>query len=258
MKFERLTEKSLPLWQKPLEIFETNFRYPLGNDEFTISHGKNYLSFVERIGPHATYCAHIGNTVIAVGGGTISRRFKVWYLCDMKVHPEHRGKKIPRKLFQKFFLFNYLKCRRGFALNMESSDGKKNPITKILETLPWTPLHIGARIHFFYEDHKSTKDALKILNRPNAHFSSLSGKKDLILKSTGAPIPLLHFEWGDTAPDFASAFPQEGMLHMWCLPVNDPKILQLERKGILPKASGLIYHHGMKNFSWKELRTSEL
>jgi hypothetical protein len=68
-----------------------------------------------------------------------------------------------------------------------------------METLPWTPLKVGAKILFFYEDYSSTKAALKILNRPNAHFSSLAGKKDLILKSTGAPIPLLHLEWGDPA-----------------------------------------------------------
>jgi hypothetical protein len=140
---------------------------------------------------------------------------------------------------------------------MVNSNGVKNPITKIMESLPWTPLKVGARILFFYEDAQSTKAALKILNRPNAHFSTLSGKKDLILKSTGLPIPLLHLEWGDSAKDAVHG-PVEGKLHMWCLPASDPKIVHLERAGIKPKASGLIYHHGMKDFSWDELRTSEL
>lgn len=258
MKFVRLTTSSLKHWQRPLEEFESVFRYPLGTDEFSISHGKDYLAFVKRIGSHTTYCSHIDHKIIAVGGGTISRRHKAWYLCDMKVHPDHRGKKIPRKLFTRYFLPNYLRCRRGYALNMESSDGKENPIRKIMENLPWTPLKTGARIHFYYEDEIAASVALRILNRPNSHFSSLAGKKDLVLKSSGTPIPLLHLEWGEKAEDFHSHSPQKGKLHMWCLPASDQRVPQLERAGILPKASGLIYHHGMNGFDWSDLRTSEL
>lgn len=258
MKFTKLTDSTLAAHQKKLEEFEAIFRYPMGDDEFSISHGKDYLAFVKRIGSHATFCAEDSGKVIAVGGGTISKRHRAWYLCDMKVHPEFRGRKIPRKLFTRYFLPNYLKCRRGFALNMESADGKENPIRKIMEQLPWTPLKIGARVVFYYEDEAATQKALEILGRKDAHFSSLLGKKDLILKSTGKPIPLLHLEWGEQAEDFRSPAPENGMLHMWCLPENDPRVTALKATGVSPKARGLIFHHGMENFDWAQLRTSEL
>ncbi|MFL5785538.1 MAG: GNAT family N-acetyltransferase [Bacteriovoracaceae bacterium] len=256
--FVRLTSQNISRHQERLEEFETLFRYPLGEDEFTISHGKNYLGFIERIGPHVTYFGEHEGKIISIGAGTISRRHKAWYLCDMKVHPEHRGKGIPRKLFSRYFFFNYLKCRRGFALNMVSADGKKNPIVKIMENFPWTPLKVGTKLNFYYEDHANTLDALKILGRPNPHFSSLAGKKDLVLKSSGAPIPLLHLEWGVKAFDFASVEPQPGKLHMWCEPEGSEASANLTKKNIHPKATGLIFHHGMDKFNWKELRTSEL
>jgi GNAT superfamily N-acetyltransferase len=258
VNFIRLTEKNCSQYQSALEKFESIFRYPLGNDEFSISHGKDYLAFTRRIGPATIYFVGNEKEIIAIGGGTISRRHRAWYLGDMKVHPDHRGKKIPRKLFTRYFFFNYLKCRRGFALNMESSDGRPSPIVKIMENLPFTPLKVGTKLFFYYEDHAGTTKALKILAKPNAHFSSLLGKKDLILKSTGQPIPLLHLEWGEEAQDRASHIPMEGKLHMWCLPSNSPEARKLDAMGITPKATGLIFQHGMKKFNWSELRTSEL
>lgn len=260
LSFFRLTDKNLKDWQSSLEKMEAAFVYPLGDDEFRISHGNDYLGFFRRIGSPAVYAAATNSEIIAVGAGIISERHKAWYLCDMKVMTGHRGKKLPRRFFTRYFLFNYLKCRRGFALNMESSDGKINPIQKIMQKLPWTPLKIGARVLFFYEDANATHKAHGILSsvRKDIHFTSIQHRKDLVLKSTGKGIPLLHMEWGEKRKDEEHHQPQEGKLHMWCLQDNHPLVSLLANEGIHPKASGLIFQHGMQGFDWNELRTSEL
>lgn len=261
LKFFRLTDKNLSKWQPALEKLEAAFAYPLGDDEFRISHGNDYLGFFRRIGSPAVYAASHHSEIIAVGAGIISHRHKAWYLCDMKVMTSHRGNRLPRKFFTRYFLFNYLKCRRGFALNMESSDGKINPIQKIMQRLPWTPLKVGARVLFYYEDAAAVTKAHGILSsvRKDIHFSSVQSKKDLVLKSTGQGIPLLHMEWGKKRDDEENhTQPQEGKLHMWCLQDNHPLVSVLANEGIHAKASGLIFQHGMNGFDWNELRTSEL
>lgn len=256
-----LTVKNIRQWQRALEEFEEDFLYPLGADHFSINHGNDYLAFFRRIGEPVIRGVTDGDTIAALGAGVISRRWQAWYLCDMKVTPRYRGRKFPRKLFIRNFFFNYLRCRRGFALNMETIDGAKNPIQKIMQTLPWTPLKVGARVLFFYADAEATQRAVSLLekDRPRIFFVNIQSKKNLVLKSTGKGIPLLHLEWGERSPDDETVdFPQPEMLHMWCLAEDDPLVKELALVGIQPKASGLIFQHGMDKFNWSQLRTSEL
>lgn len=259
MKSFRITPINLNQWKNSLHQFEEHFTYPLGEDSFSIDHGQDYLAFFKRMGNAHLYATEKNGEVIAVGAGIIHSRFKAWYLCDMKVHPDFRGQKIPVKMFRKYFLPCYIKSQKGFALNMENSSGKKNPITKIMENLPWTPFKQGARILFYYEDDVRTRDAMAILKskRPNISFSSLKGIKDLVLKSSGTRIPLMHMEWNETVSG-ASDRPLAEHLHMWSLDENSELNTLLADIGIKPKASGLIFHHRLAHLDWNELRTSEL
>lgn len=259
MKSFRITPANLGQWKTSLHEFEEHFTYPLGDDSFSIDHGPDYLAFFRRMGNAHLYATEKDGKIIAVGAGTIQHRFKAWYLCDMKVHPDFRGRKIPVKMFRKYFLPCYLKSQKGFALNMEDSSGKKNPITKIMETLPWTPLKKGARILFYYEGAEKTIDAMTVLksSRPGISFSTLKGVKDLVLKSSNSPIPLLHMEWNDKLPGTFEA-PIKDHLHMWCLDETSELNKSLEAVNIKPKAAGLIFHHRLSHLNWNDLRTSEL
>jgi hypothetical protein len=237
---------------------EKNFSYPLGEDEFYIHHGDNYLNFFSRIGDPHLYAASNEHEIIALGAAVLLKRFQCWYLCDVKVLPSHRGKKIPLKLFRKYFIPCFFKSQRGFALTMENSDQKLNPIIKIMQRLPWTPLKEGVRLNFYYEEANLTEKAIKILSteRNGIFFSNQQDKKALILKSTNSPLPILHMEWGENAGKGATPLP--GHLHMWCLPSGDPLSESLKELGIHPKAYGMIFERSMKNMDWRELRTSEL
>ena len=128
-----------------------------------------------------------------------------------------------------------------------------------MSNLPWTPLKEGGRICFYYEDASVTKQAIQLLetSRRNIHFSSLKGSKDLVLKSTGNPIPLLHMEWGHEKRGNVLS-PQHDNLHMWCMGESDPLNVKLNSIGIIPKAKGKIFHHRLNRVNWSDLRTSEL
>jgi hypothetical protein len=260
-KFFRITRDNIHQWQQQLEQLERAFSYPLGSDSFTIDHGSDYLRFFERVGrAHIFACAH-QDRLAAVGAGVISHRLGAWYLCDVKVHPDFRGNRLPLKLFRRYFLGCYLKSQRGYALTMEDQGGRTNPITKIMESLPWTPLKRGCRILFFYEDLERTLSAIKIMQatRPGIRFSTLQGIKDLVLKSSGQPIKLLHMEWGkDTDQNIHLREPQQGSLHMWAIQDDSPLIAQLAGENIMPQASGHIFHHRLQSVDWNMLRTSEL
>lgn len=259
MKSFRIKPENLNQWKSSLHQFEEHFTYPLGGDSFSIDHGDNYLAFFQRMGNAHLYAMEKDDQIIAVGAGIIHHRFKAWYLCDMKVHPDHRGHQIPVKMFRKYFLPCYFKSQKGFALNMEDPEGKKNPIAKIMQTLPWTPLKEGARILFYYEDAEKTLNAMKVLksSRPNISFSSLKGVKDLVLKSSQTPIPLMHMEWNEKTAG-GEEKPRPDHLHMWCLDEKSDLNKSLSEIGIKSKASGLIFHHRLSHLDWNELRTSEL
>jgi hypothetical protein len=258
--FKRINQENLPQWKASLRELESYFTYPLGQDFFSIDHGENYLAFFQRMGKAHFYSCIEDKKIIAVAAGVIHHRFKAWYLCDMKVHPDHRGNRLTLKLFRKYFIPCYLQSQKGFALTMESTVGRQNPIIKIMESLPWTPLRLGTRLFFFYENKDTTDKALTVFQntRPEIKFSSLAGIKDLVLKSTNKPIPLLHMEWGKTQNGTFFPAPQEGFLHMWCLKEHDPLLTDLFEMGITPKASGFIFHHRLGHIDWNELRTSEL
>ena len=91
--------------------------YPLNNDHFTIDFGKNYFDFFKTIGTDGFHCVYIDNNKIS---GSLCCRYtrNSWYICDLKVLPEYRGKQITYKLFLRNFIPSYFKSNRAYAISM--------------------------------------------------------------------------------------------------------------------------------------------
>lgn len=82
-----------------LEEFEAQFRYPLGGEQsFSISHGRDYLTFFTAIGePTLVVAAHRGRILGTISAALRTLRFpdgterKVAYIGDLKIAPSARG-----------------------------------------------------------------------------------------------------------------------------------------------------------------------
>jgi len=264
MKIIRLTAETFPIYQERIAALEKIAWYPLGEDSFQIDHGRDYFAFFRRMGQLEYYICVDGDEVAAVGAGVLRSSPKGWYLGDLKVHLKYRGQRLPLKMLSKAFLPNYLRCRRGYAISMNPSDGSPNRIVRLLQNFRWAPIHFATKLWIYSLDTQAMRHCEPILraHRGPVGYLSLQGIKDLILKSTGAPLPLIHVQFGPNA-DHRIREPVPGATHMFACPDGDALQSALAAAGINPTASASIVHHGMnrlspKGLDWNFVLTSEI
>ena len=92
-------------------------------------------------------------------------------------------------------------------------------------------------------------------------YLSLNGKKDLILKSTGKPLPLLHIQFNNEIirkDDITYAKPKKGYTYMFCC-LKDSKLNEeLSKHDLNTDISATIVHRNMDNCNWDFIMTSDI
>jgi GNAT superfamily N-acetyltransferase len=247
-------------YQERIVELEKIASYPLGNDFFKIDHGSSYFAFFERLGSLHYFAMLDRERVVAVAAGIIrSVPLRAWYLCDLKVHPDYRGRHIPVRMLSKAFFPNYIKCRRGYAISMNPGDGSPNRVIRMLKRFRWASSNLGPMLELFSLDAEAAvkwRDQIEHYRGPTS-FLSLKGKKDLILESTGRPAPILHYQFGPCAEQGQLA-PGVGSQHLLCSPCDDGLALALKNGGVLPIATASILHHRMQRVDWRFVLTSDI
>ncbi len=93
--------------------------------------------------------------------------------------------------------------------------------------------------------------------RGRLSYLSHAARKDLILKSTQAPLPLLHVQFGPCA-ELGYDHPQAGFTHMFCAVESDPLNVELKQLGYQLSAVATLLHYNLRNFDWSFILTSDL
>ncbi|HBP18648.1 MAG TPA: hypothetical protein DEA08_12790 [Planctomycetes bacterium] len=241
--------------------------YPLGDDFFQIDHGPDYFAFFDRLGDLVYYAAFAGDRVAAVAAGILRqvpcapgrRPRPAWYLCDLKVHPDFRRQRIPLKMLRASFLPNVLRCRRGYAITMNPAEGE-NPVVRLASHWRWTPIHFAATLQLYScdADQMRALEPLVREHRGPVGYLSLSGVKDIVLQSTGEPLPLLHLVHGPEVARQTHTEPLPGATHMFCTPAGDPLDRAVQAAGHEPGSSASVIQHGMGRCDWRFVLTSEI
>jgi GNAT superfamily N-acetyltransferase len=263
MKIIKITSKLKERYQSELAALEKSASYPLGQDSFQLDHGRDYFAFFERLGALHYYAAVEDGAVIGVGAGIIRRvPQKTWYLCDLKIHPDYRGRNIPLKILGRAFLPGYLRCRRGYAISMNPANGRPNRIAKMFSRFKRAPFSIADELMIFSLESIEIRGLRKTVekHRGPLRFLSLKGKKDLIMKSTAQPMSLLHAQFGPCGASEAEtiAEPLDGHVHMLCAPKKDALFLELSALGLRASSSATIIEHGMGGWNWNFILTSDI
>jgi GNAT superfamily N-acetyltransferase len=249
---------------KRLQELEKLAEYPYGNDFFRIDHGPSYFRFFERLG-HSQFNVAIKDDKIIGCGAAILRSLpqtrltnvRAWYLCDLKVHPDYRGLRIPAQLFRKSLFMNYLRCSRAYAISMDQADGQ-NRVVKLLDKFPYFPIRPAGKLRIYGVGHQK----MKALEMPLCKivgpisYLSLSGKKDLIMKSTGDPLDVLHVQHGPLA-EHQQPSPRPGAVHMLCAPAESA-LDTLLRSHQEPSAQATILAHRLPGMDWGFILTSDI
>ena len=267
LNIRELHAEEWKVFQSQIADLEKGTSYPLGEDRFEIDHGEDYFAFFTRLGRLHYYVVLDGERVVAVAAAILRRvppvsREKpktVWYLCDLKVHPEYRGRYIPVSIFAHAFPKLYPRCARGYAISMDADSERPNRVALMLKRFRLAPMSIATQLGIISLDVKQMRVVEPVLQE---HFGSISylslaGKKDIILRSTRAPMPLLHVQFGPCAEQGFSE-PLEGYVHMFCVSMDHPLLEVLGHQGIYPSATATVVHHGMEKWDWGFILTSDI
>ncbi|MCO5166688.1 MAG: hypothetical protein M9894_10020 [Planctomycetes bacterium] len=269
MRIVQVRPADRPAFQARLAALERLATYPLGDDTFRLDHGADYFAFFDRLGEVVYAAALEGDDVVAVCCGMLRQvparqgaaAGRAWYLADLKVHPDHRGRRLPLRLLARLFPWNYLRCPRGYGVTMDPPGRAENRVVRLFGRWRWSPSRPAARLLLWSLDRDQMSRAAPLVTarRGPVAFRSLEGVKDLVLGSTGRRLQLLHTEWRATAPGpGVVAAPQADHVHMVCAPDGDPLARDLVGLGLAPDASATVIAHRMADCDWRFIQTSEI
>lgn len=267
MKLVKIGREDRPAFKARLDRFDEHWTYPYGDDRFRLDHGEDYYAFFDRLGEVSAHAFLEEGEIIGMGIAVLrrvpfrrgERPRRTWYLCDAKVHPEHRGQKLGFKAAGQQFLQHYWQAQRAYGITMNPGDGSENGVVRHALKYRLAPFHLGGilAIYSFDEAGMRAIEPLLARHRGPVSYLSLEGKKDLIMQSTQARLPLLHVQFGPCA-ELGVAAPVPGHTHMFCALVGSPLARDLEREGVEPDATATILAHRMHDCDWQFVLTSDI
>ena len=268
MKLICLTPETKSLYLEQILDLEREATYPYGDSFFKIDHGTDYFAFFERLGTLYYYVLVDKGTVAGVVATVLINLpphlglKKIWYYCDLKIHPDYRGRRLPIKMAYQVYLRNFLRSWNGFSISMNPASGShQNRISKLSKWLKWIPIRSDMQLCLFSLDKISMQKALPVLerHRGEVRFLSLEGTKDLILTQDHTRIPILHAQFGELGEKKACVRePKVDHIHMFCAQAEDPLVSELGNMQLFPSSTITLLNHGKQLQSWDWILTSNL
>jgi hypothetical protein len=240
-----------------LARMEASIRYPLGQDRFRLDHGVDPFAFFRRLGEPHHRLAYDGNHVVGAACAVLRAvpdgrggRMPAWYICDVKVLPSHQTTGLALRLVMLGFREAHQQCPRAYAVSMNPPRGA-NPVTRLMRR--WFQRgSVAGSLDLFSLSHDDMVDTLPVLQKAwgPVGFLSLAGIKDVVLESTGAPMPLWHVQHGAMASPRALNAPQPGGTHMFCVTQGTALHASLRSLGRTPLGSATVLQYGMDGWDF--------
>ncbi|VBB18715.1 hypothetical protein YASMINEVIRUS_1247 [Yasminevirus sp. GU-2018] len=281
-----------------LKTFERRLKqqYPLGEDTFSISHGKNYFNFFRRLGEPFYYAMFDGDKVV----GTVCYVYRkirghyIMYLCDLKFDKSIRSKGNMSKLLYRTIPTCLFRTTQFYAISMNDDPNSENRVLQMGR-------HIGDKYNvnvqsggilniyslnfeqmtFVHDLVVFSKASTCAVDRRSDNiesikiaYVSMTGTKDLIVKKrrTGeeAPLKLLHLYYVE-ADNISDTFresrgsrvkfsfaPLKDHTHMFCTPSDSSLAQDLASFDVYPSSTATIIHHAMNDFNWELIQTCDI
>jgi hypothetical protein len=246
--------------QAEFATFERGFVYPLGADRFHVDHGGDYLAFFRQLGRAHAFVAEVDGRiegVLVLVQRSLAGR-DVGYLCDWKVARGPRSTGMARRLLQTATAVHLPPTAPVFGVSMNTPGGENRLVRAALRCTGAGPLRTTPLLLFACDTDAWVRAAPQL----TAAFGPVglhttSGHKDIVLASTGRPMPLLHIWHGAPMPDEVRP-PRADAVYMFCLPAGDPLLPRLRRLGLRASATATIVHRHLDDVDWRCLRSGDI
>lgn len=156
MKFRLLKASEYSSYCEQLKIFEEQFNYPIGEQEFQINHGSlsgSYFTFFQSLGQENVFVLEHKGKLLGVGCAILRKVTKektqtFWYLCDFKIDKSVRGKNMLTYLLIRYLIPFYCRSRNLVVINMSAPN--KNWLVKKVNSILFF-LKLKVKPIYFYE-----------------------------------------------------------------------------------------------------------
>lgn len=305
MKVEICDSAQIDAYAGSLRELEASILYPIddGADHFYIDHGERYHAFFSYMGDAYFMLARRGEQVIGSLAGVFRQaqageeRLSSIYFCDFKLSKSARGGALARKMAGLVLKAAILEPRfwRWRIAYFAAMTGERGDVTRSMKKM-----HMGrlldraAKLKIYFVPASSLAE-LEISAAPSppsglgADFSpdvrqacqgsgwmSTAGRKDLRLKSTGQPWPLIHLplgprqwgeSWGHYLKGVGEELSSEGADPTTCFAIDarlEDHVTWLASQGVEAQTSCVVYALSIPNprsiyrYDWVHLATSEI
>lgn len=265
-KFEYVNESVLNWYNNSLKQFEKKMeqRYALGDKTFTINHGDNYFDFFKRIGKTHYYLIRHHNEIIGTGCAILKTKkaHKFWYLCDLKIDPQHRKRNLTRKLFMKMFGQFISESSSGYLVTMNTNP-MTNPVFSIfrkMTTLCGFNLRY-ATLLIYQIDIDNYNKIYKLLcdfYQSRLSFVKLNGIKDIVVENQPLNLYHLHHNSDNTDNETTVISDTTTAIIMFSCLENSSLSDKLQEIGITTNTKATIIYNNMDFYNWNHIVTSEI
>lgn len=263
MEIIEITEDLRQSYNDRLRDFEHIFQYPLGNDRFFIDHGMNYFKFFDLLGTPYIYVGEEDSKIVAVAIIVLrdidiynsGSKEKIWYICDLKIHPSYRGKFFIQHFTEIVYKRYSHLSSKIYGISMNPSK-ETNKLIQLASRLPDLDLKLSQELNFYLLNKPQLSTASQLLtNKYNTmNFISLRGTKDLILASTNNPLNIAHCSSKKMQEELVTG---NSYKYMFCFPVHEDINSKLSKLDLYPIATASIISN-INNCSWDFILTSEI
>lgn len=264
IKIVEITNNLREDYNSQLLSFEKYFTYSFGNDSFSINHGSNYFRFFDLLGtPYILVIKDkeciIGVTVLVLRNIDVLNNGQlepIWYICDLKIHPDYRGKGIIQQI-SNFATSNYSKlATKIYGISMNSSSDKVNRVIFLAKHLTNIDLTYQETLIFYLLNKNQLNNSRNLLMRYFSEYGyfSLNQIKDLVMMSTEKSLPLIHL-----VPKNKSNITEEveDVDYMLCLPSSNTLKNEFAQIGIIPTTTASIISN-YTEANWNFILSNEI
>lgn len=269
-KVVKVTDENRGTLRLGIEALEETSTYPIGDDKFKIDHGDDYFAYFDALGEVQYYVVlEIESEQVVAVGAAILRTIQwnefhqdqVWYLCDLKVHPEHRGKRLSLKLLSYGFFRKVWSCRKAYMISMNPAEGAvRNPVVSLLASFRWAPIRFARNLLIYNLSLSELNRVRKELENRFGElvFATTEGKKDIILQSNQKRLNLFHLQHGPMALNFPIKEEEEDGAYFFCAVEGDPLLKVLNSHKISPMGEASILTLNFRPLDWSFILTSDI